>query len=471
MHNTMSYEQFCDLAKDHDRVVLYHEFPNDMLTPVNAFLSLEGETAGASIIEYTANDPRSYIALHPIAEFKEKKRKNNSADPLKLLRRTTEEYRAAFVHPLSRYCGSPIGFFSYDAMRLFENIPDQHDNHDDIPEIFFKFYEILICFDHGAKKIVVSYLANVTNDLEKCYGEAIETTEAIVSKIICSKKHVDLEDVDTSKVLTDIEDDSYCELIKNAKEYIAKGDIFQVVVSRKFQTTFTGNAFDFYRSLRINSCAPYLFYIDNGSYSVIGASPERLVNVDNAVITVSPIAGTLPIENPDDYERVTRQLLSDDKELAEHTMLIDLARNDIGKVAKPGTVIVKKTKVPQRFHHLIHLISEVEGVALDHVDCFDIFKAVFPAGTLTGAPKIRAMEIIDELETSRRGIYGGAICLIDHAGNLDSFIAIRTAHLKDNLLTVRAGSGIVYDSITQKEADESRHKASSIVGVSHGFIN
>jgi len=268
---------------------------------------------------------------------------------------------------------------------------------------------------------------------------------------------------DPSDLMIDIDDEDYGKMVEKAKEYIRKGDIFQVVLSRRFQKKLTVKPFNVYRALRFTSPSPYMFFIENESFSIAGASPEELVSVREGVIPTTPIAGTRRLGEGQSEEELVEDLMKDEKELAEHMMLVDLGRNDLGSVAKAGSVKVTELKVPKKFPNLIHITSIVEGEIREGLDSIHVLRRMFPAGTLSGAPKIRAMEIIDELESSRRGLYGGAICAIDHMGNLESCIAIRMTVMKDGVATVRAGGGIVYDSDPLEEAKETRGKAKTVL--------
>ena len=264
----------------------------------------------------------------------------------------------------------------------------------------------------------------------------------------------------------DSNDLEFCEMVRKAQEYIRKGDAFQIVLSRTFSCPYPGKPFEIYRALRMTNPSPFMFYMETGEFAIAGSSPERLIKAERRKLQTMPIAGSRP-RNAEDEGKMIEDLLKDPKENAEHMMLVDLGRNDLGVVAEVGTVCVKTLKKLRIFPHIIHLVSEIEATLAKEFDELDAFKAVFPAGTLSGAPKIRAMQIIDEIETSRRGLYGGAICTIDHRGDLDSCIAIRTAFIQGGTVFVRAGGGIVLDSDPQKEAEETRAKAKGVIKAVH----
>jgi anthranilate synthase component 1 len=362
--------------------------------------------------------------------------------------------------------GGAIGFVTYDAVRLFEQLPDRHPDPHSLPDLFFLFHTVHIAFDHLKGSMFVSINKELSDDLEKDYAEALKKIEVIR---VLLKSQLLLQESSChppADFSEDLGDEEYCEKIRKAQEYIRQGDAFQIVLSRTFSSAYPGRPFEIYRALRMTNPSPFMFYLEMGDFAIAGASPERLVKVEKGKIQTMPIAGTCP-RNEGDEEKIIEELLLNSKEEAEHMMLVDLGRNDLGRVAELGTVQVKELKKAQVFPHVIHLVSQIEALLAKKFDELDALKSVFPAGTLSGAPKIRAMEIIDELEVSRRGIYGGAICTIDNNGTLDSCIAIRTAFIKDGIISVRAGAGIVFDSDPQKEAEETQVKAKGVIKAVH----
>jgi len=326
---------------------------------------------------------------------------------------------------LKKHNSSALGFLSYDAVRLFEEIPDRHqsNNPNQLPDMQFNFYKNIVKFDRQAQQ------AELTSS--------------------------------SASITTDLSDQEFINLVEHAKSHIINGDIFQVVLSRKFTTPYTVSPKAIYNTLKKISPAPYMFYIPTDHGVIVGASPEKLISIHNNQVEINPIAGTRAKNKPE--LEIETDLLGDKKEVAEHMMLVDLARNDIGASCKPGSVKIKELLKIKHFSHVSHIASTITGELREDKDALDALAAAFPAGTLSGAPKIRAMEIIDELETSRRGIYGGAIVQIDSNGNLDSCIAIRMAVLNNGIATVRTGAGIVYDSDPQSEANETRQKARGIL--------
>jgi anthranilate synthase component 1 len=478
-----TYEQFEALAKESQRVVVSQEIYADILTPVRVFQSLSQGVEQAVLLDSsdhpTAQDACIYIGLDPIAEFNadkngftttsEGKKQQVEGDAFELLRKFYNDHKSAFQHSLAKFAGGMIGFIGYDAVRFIEDIPDRHNN-DEFPLMNFKCYGTNIAFDKRTGKALVTHVVKVADDLRACYEAAVAANETIIQRMLDGAISVQYtksseQEVDPfENISLDSSDEEFKSMVEQAKDHIKKGDAFQIVVSRRFQAPFKGNDFDFYRALRVLNPSPYQFYIRDKGYTVVGSSPEKLVSVQNNIIESTPIAGTRRRgKTYEEDQAIAADLLSDEKEIAEHMMLIDLARNDVGSVSEVGTVEVVEQKKIKMFSSVMHISSTVQGVLDSRYDAFDVMKHSFPAGTLSGAPKVRAMQIIDEIESSSRGLYGGAIMSVDNQGQMDSCIVIRTIVLKDAIATVRAGAGIVYDSDPQSEADETRHKATGVL--------
>ena len=467
---TMSLKRFLELAKSQSRIAVFKEISGDSLTLVNAYNALSKDYNGISILESCdRNAPSgkySYLCLEPYAEFVSSS--CQATNPFVELQKQLLIHQCYFEHQLCRYTGGALGFISYDAIRLIENIPDSHSAAIDIPDLFFRFYQINIVFDHDSDKVVVSIATEIGDDPSKDYQKSMQVIEDIISKLH-SKNSVDKVETEvkrkqSSDISVDISDDQYMQIVAKAKQYIVDGDAFQIVLSRTFKKKFTASPFDIYRALRITNPSPYMFYLEYDDLVIVGASPEKLVSVKDGAVETNPIAGTRPRGcNEAEDRELAQELLQDEKEVAEHMMLVDLGRNDFGAVCVPGSVKVIKLKEIQKLSCVMHITSSVAGELDKNKNNIDAIKAVFPAGTLTGAPKIRAMEIIDELETSKRGLYGGAICIIDNQNNLDACIAIRMAVLKDQVASVRTGAGIVFDSDPKCEAQETKHKAKAVL--------
>ncbi len=356
-----------------------------------------------------------------------------------------------------------IGYIAYDAVRLFEDIPDRHTS-DALPDILFNFYQTTLTYDHLNKKITINVLSNTNTNNNTSAQEIIDK---LVTQIQSAQSFQPLQFNQTNNQQkayeSDLDDTQFMQMVAAAKQYIQQGDAFQIVLSRRFTEKYTVSPLTIYQALCQISPAPYMFFIPLADRIIIGASPERLISVEDGTISINPIAGTRRRDNTKTEKEIEQDLLTDEKEIAEHMMLVDLARNDIGAVCKPGSIEISELLHVKHYSHISHITSLITGKLDSKYDALDALSFAFPAGTLSGAPKIRAMEIIDELETSRRGLYGGAICRLDHIGNLDTCIAIRMAILKDGVATIRTGAGIVYDSNPEAEAHETRHKARNML--------
>lgn len=479
MFKQTTLEEFKVAAAGQKRAVVYQEFPCDDITPTQAFLSLNSKE-GAVLLESAVKDEDlgrySLIAIDPFAEFRSKgahsefifkEEKEQSQDhPFTHLREVIRRNRLPANTQYPPLVGGAIGFTTYDAVRLFEEISDRHPDKDQLPDLFFLFHAVNIAFDHSKGSLLISVNVELTDDLEKDYAAALGKIQALREQVKVPPTRNGQKAASSSSVIEEMDDAEYCEKVKKAKEHIFKGEAFQIVLSRTFHCPFEGNPFDVYRALRMTNPSPFMFYMQTKDYAIAGASPERLVKLEGRKLQTMPIAGTRP-RIPGEEDKTVLELLQDPKEDAEHMMLVDLGRNDLGAVSAVGSVKVTQLKTARYFPHVIHLISQIESTLSDVHDGLDALKSVFPAGTLTGAPKISAMHIIDHLEASRRGIYGGTICTIDNSGNLDSCIAIRTAFIKDGMASVRAGAGIVLDSDPQQEADETRVKAKGVINAIH----
>lgn len=478
MFEHLSYERFVELGKDDERIVVYQEIAGDQLTPIGVYSALAELFNDVILLESNPKELHlgrySYLCFNQTALIKafgqnisiciDDQEKSLVGDPFEILRDYQHRCRAKMDHPLSGYAGGMVGFISYDAIRLIEEIPDRHYQQDDIPDLFFRFYDHNISFDHQTRKVVVSVVADILGDEESAYQEAMNKIKSIIQTITSYHDSSEYEPSSQSKVIAkNLDDQHFKDMVQSAKEHIIAGDAFQIVLSREFSVKTEAKPFDIYRSLRFSSPAPYMFYLTFDDYAVAGASPEKLVSVKNKLVEARPLAGTRPRSQSINDETMALELLADEKEVAEHTMLVDLTRNDIGSISTPGSVKVAKLLTVENFSSVMHISSTIQGILRDDLDAIDALKATFPAGTLSGAPKIRSMEIIDNLESTRRGFYGGAVCAFDSLGNLESCIAIRTAVIRNSTATVRAGAGIVFDSDPQKEADETFHKARSIL--------
>ncbi|MCC2624463.1 MAG: anthranilate synthase component [Burkholderiales bacterium] len=418
------------------------ELRYDQLTPVLAYATIGGTSSCMMESAYDEGyGTYSFIGINPLATFKATgnnisittlgKTDSFMGDPHLESQKFAHGYRV-------------FGFLTYDTVRQKERLPDRHQPKN-IPDFLFHIYKTVLRFDHKTQKVLFTH-----------FGEESEL-DAIIAKVFDPVPVGHFTDVGEVVVKSDITDEEYMQMVKSAQEYIKAGDIFQVVLSRTFSAKIKVKPFDIYRALRSISPTPYLTFFSEEDFSIASASPELLVGVKNGLIESVPIAGTC--KRGDDVNK----LLADPKESAEHVMLVDLARNDVGSMSIPGSVQVAEYRSIKNYSHVSHIVSRVIGTLDPKYTPIEVLKASLPAGTLSGAPKIRAMEIIDELEYSRRGLYGGALLTIDEEGNLTSAIAIRTAFIQGDKLEVRVGAGIVLDSVPEKEAEETRLKARGVI--------
>lgn len=480
MFELLSFKRFKSLASQNRRIAVYKEIAGDRLTPINALMALQQSQRNITLLESSPKEKElgrySHLCFEPIATIKAFGQRvlvdyrgetlELNQDPFTVLREYKAKLKAYLDHPLSGFIGGLVGFVSYDGVRLIEDIADKNLNKDNIPDILLRSYAHNITFDHQTGKVIISTMAEVTADVENNYRVAMDKIDSII-KLLHNDDHHHIEEVagkikSKPEINVDTDDQAFCDMVQQAKQHIVEGDVFQVVLSRNYSVKVSAKPFDIYRALRFSNPSPYMFYIEADDYVIAGASPEKLVSIRDGIVESCPLAGTRPRGKLEDAA-LAAELLADKKEVAEHMMLVDLSRNDVGRVAIPGTVNVTKLKEIEKYSRVIHISSTVQGKLKKEFDVFDVIKAAFPAGTLSGAPKIRAMNIIDSLENNRRGVYGGVICAIDSNDNLESCIAIRTTIIKDGVASVRAGAGVVFDSEPQKEADETYHKARAIV--------
>jgi anthranilate synthase component 1 len=451
----------------------------DTETPVSVWLKLfkdepysfllESVTGGDKIARY------SFIGGRPFLTFRSNKdewvisgevNEKGRGDPVGRLRSLLSRYKAVHVEGLPRLCGGAIGYFSYDSVRLFEEIPDKNPPNGILDEIFFGFYKDVIAFDNREHKLLL--ITTIHTDegipLEQAYKNACHNLGSTEDKLAVRLASSFLTVGDVTGTTSTFSRQQYEKAVEKCKDYILAGDIFQIVPSQRISVTVGMDPFDLYRVLRTVNPSPYMFYLSIDGAKVAGSSPEMMVRVENGVVEVRPIAGTRPrgLTEAED-ERLAEELAKDPKEIAEHVMLVDLGRNDVGRVSEPGTVVVEEMMHIEKYSHVMHLVSNVSGKLKKNNDALDALFSCFPAGTLSGAPKIRAMEIIDELEPVRRGIYGGALGYIDFSGSMDTCIVIRTMVCKDGTAYIQAGAGIVADSVPSREYDETINKAGALL--------
>ncbi len=387
-------------------------------------------------------------------------------DPLAWIDDFHKTFKVAELPDMPRFTGGLVGYFGYDTIRYIEPRLGDCPNDDplNVPDILLMISDEVLVFDNLAGKLFLIHYANPESD--DAYKKGCTRLKELIAQLQNSVPRIPLAKpsaVKESDFKSGFTEEKFKQAVLKAKEYIVEGDVMQVVLSQRMSIPYTAPPLDLYRSLRSLNPSPYMYYLDLGDFYIAGSSPEILVQVEDDMVTVRPIAGTRPRgETPEQDKQLEKDLLNDPKEIAEHLMLIDLGRNDVGRIAQTGTVEVTDKMVIERYSHVMHIVSNVTGKIKPDMSAMDTLRATFPAGTLSGAPKIRAMEIIDELEPVKRGVYGGAVGYLSWNGNMDTAIAIRTAVIKDNVLHIQAGAGVVYDSVPQSEWDETMNKGRAV---------
>jgi anthranilate synthase component I len=478
-----SLDDFRTLAATGNLIPVYREILADMETPVSAFRKIDdGRTA--FLLESIEGGEKwgrySFLGSGPVKLFRSRGRyfeildgdqllhSGECADPLAELQAFLAPYRPVQLPGLPRFFGGAVGYLGYDMVRFVEELPDANPREIDAWDACFLLTGQLLIFDSVAQKIKVVCNVHLQEgeDPEIAYQRGQAAVEALLGRLrrplpgsppVTGRGH-------GKPLAANFSRDDFMAAVEKCKEYVRAGDIIQVVLSQRFSGQLAAEPFDVYRALRTINPSPYMFFLRFGRTLVIGASPEVLVRKEGARVEVRPIAGTRPRGATAAEDRqLEAELLADPKECAEHIMLVDLGRNDLGRVCRTGSVEVSELMVIERYSHVMHIVSNVRGVLEEGLDAFDLFRATFPAGTLSGAPKIRAMEIVDELEPCRREIYGGAVGYISFTGNMDLAIAIRTLVVQDETVYVQAGAGIVADSDPAAEYQETLNKARGVI--------
>jgi anthranilate synthase component I len=486
-----SFDEFVELARKASLVPVYRQLVGDTLTPVSAFCKIQEED-WAFLFESVVGGERvgrySFLGSGPFCRFQAFDRKvqiqtgpaaggrparcteMDHADPLALLEEQLARYRAPHLAGLPRFCGGAVGYAGYDTVRYVERLPRAPLDDRHLPDLCFAFYDRMVLFDHINKTIAVVVHAHIDPaNLERSYQTACDRVDRLVERL--QQGVADLQLTDIAPIgeahlpwRSNFEAGAFQSAVERAQEYIRAGDIFQVVLSQRLQSETRARPFDIYRTLRVVNPSPFMFYLKAGPLCLVGSSPEIMVRVEGRRVTIRPLAGTRRRgKTEEEDERLAAELLDDPKERAEHIMLVDLGRNDIGRVAEYGTVQLSDVMTIERYSHVMHICSTVTGRLHAGKTAFDALRACLPAGTLSGAPKIRAMEIIDELEPHRRGPYGGAVGYVDFCGNMDTCIALRTLVLKGQTAYLQAGAGIVADSVPQREYEETLNKATGLL--------
>ena len=478
------YKDFLRLAKSATLVPVVKPVAADLLTPVSAFLAIAAKEPDAFLLEsvekgeqvgrYTFLGVRPYMQLRFCGENLElhrgkrvTKKKGSGLNELKELLR---KHRVAKVEGLPPLTAGAVGYFAYDGVRQLEDIGNQAKNDLSIPDCVLMFFNRVLVFDHLRHQIQIVATADVSEEKpQRAYDRAVADIEALEKKLESGlnsslRRRPRARTRGQLKIQRVTSRRDFLKSVEQAKEYIRAGDVFQVVLSQRLDFSPEVAPFDIYRALRAVNPSPYLYFLRMGDVHVLGSSPEMLVRVSGSQIQYRPIAGTRPrgADKAED-ERLAKEMLADEKERAEHVMLVDLGRNDLGRVSEYGSVKVRDLMFVERYSHVMHIVSSLEGRLRPEFDALDALAACFPAGTLTGAPKVRAMQIIEELEPVRRGVYGGSVLYADFAGNLDSCIAIRTLLMKGKKAYLQAGAGIVADSDPHREYEECMNKARAVL--------
>ena len=448
-------------------VPVYREVAADLETPVSAYLKvragrhsflLESVEGGERLARY------SFIGATPYRVIRTGRGEREEGDPLAVLEQELAGLRAVELPELPRLTGGAVGYVGYEAIRHFEpRVPANEDDPIGIPEAMFLLCDSMVVFDHIRHTIRAVAHCRLDGNIEASYRQAAATIDGIVARL-GQPLALPVEEVDavartSARGTSNVGREGYELMVERIREDVIGGEIIQAVPSQRIRRPTSVHPFTIYRQLRTVNPSPYMFYLDLDGFQVVGASPEMLVRVEDGVVTTHPIAGTRPRgATPEEDDALAEELLADEKERAEHIMLVDLGRNDVGRVAEAGTVQVDQLMEIERYSHVMHIVSRVSGRLRADRTPFDALRSVFPAGTVSGAPKVRAMEIIAELEREKRGVYAGAVGYVSFAGSLDTCIAIRTMVLKDGNAYLQAGGGIVYDSLPAAEYEESVNK-------------
>lgn len=474
-----TYAQFEKLAKQGNIIPVHAEVMADLMTPMTAYMNVSRDSRYAFLLESVEGGERaarySFIGTDPFAVFRSRDDRydwngeKGQGDPLEELRRRFKGYKVVGAEGLPPFIGGAVGYFSYDTVRHIEWLPKTTRDDLEVPDITLMMTDSLLIFDHLRHSIIILCCARVDGHtgLKRLYSDAVDKIHALYGSLrsthfleVAMRGAPSIKPV---KFSSNMHQKQFEEMVRAGKEYIRAGDIFQVVLSQRLSAPVTAQPLDVYRALRSLNPSPYMFYLHLDDMNLIGASPEVLVTLRGSDVTVRPIAGTRP--RPADRSKedaVIKDLLADEKECAEHIMLVDLGRNDVGRIAAPGTVSVTDLKTIEKYSHVIHIVSNVQGKLARGRDAIDVLRACFPAGTVSGAPKVRAMEIIEELEPTRRGPYAGAVGYLSYSGMLDTCITIRTIMMKDKVAYVQIGAGIVADSVPETEYQETLSKGRAL---------
>lgn len=479
-------ESFKDYARSgkYALVPVFRQITSDALTPVLAYTRIAKKSKDNFLFESVIGGEKpgrySFLGADPWEKIEVTgntlvrhshdgtKIEVQTRDPLGEVQKILDGTKAPHFAGLPRFLGGAVGYMGYDTVRYVEDLPNVPNDDRGLPDVVLGIYRKMVIFDQITKTVFVVVHAPVGPDMDLAYQNAAREVDEIIIALQ-GPETLPINDIlaageITKPFVSNFEPKRFEEAVDKCKEYIRAGDIFQVVLSQRLQTTTTASPLAIYRALRVVNPSPFLFLVQSGDLSLIGSSPEIMVRVEEGSITIRPLAGTRKRgKNPEEDESLSTELLSDPKERAEHIMLVDLGRNDVGRVARFGTVSLRDVLTVEKYSHVMHLCSTVQGDLESHYRPMDALKACLPAGTLSGAPKVRAMEIIDELEPCKRGPYGGAVGYVDFSGNMDTCIALRTIVMKGNTVHVQAGAGVVADSVPALEREETLNKAKGLL--------
>ena len=482
----MTQEEFLKLSTQGNLIPVYKEIPGDLETPVSAYYKLVGNSRYSFLLESVEGEEKvarySFIARDPELVFTSKAHEARilrfvkgqhkpekisfTGSPLSVVRELMKDYKAVDVPSLPRFYGGMVGYLSYDCVRFFENLPDKTMDDLNLPDICLALARHLVVFDHRHHTIkVVSCVYLSSGDSKETKIKKYKAAQKIIDVLIADlQKPLKVSLIKKSpkkiSVTSNCTKAKYEQMVIKGKEHIKAGDIFQIVLSQRFKASISVDAFEIYRCLRVLNPSPYMFYLNFDGLQLVGASPELLVRSEGGLVETRPIAGTRPRGKNDAEDlALMKSLLADPKEKAEHIMLVDLGRNDLGRVCEKGTVRLSEFMGVEKYSHVMHIVSNVQGQLRKDMDALDVLEAAFPAGTVSGAPKIRAMEIIEGLEGQKRGPYAGAVGILSFSKNLDTCITIRTIVVHESQAYVQAGAGIVADSDPTTEYIETMNKA------------
>jgi len=479
------FERFQEVARQDRLIPVCRTLIGDSLTPVSAFRRLDrGGMAGLfeSVIGGEKVGRYSFIAFEPYRTIsatrttvtitdRQGSKSFESKNPLNELRKVIHAERMAHPHDLPPFAGGAVGYAGYDVVRYVEDLPHAPIDDRHIPDMVFGLFDRMVVFDHVSKTVIIVVLARIdeSQDVRAAFDRACGDLDDIVHRLRSEKDGLDLDDVDRGTPLelltqSNVTQKHFEDVVRRCVEYIRAGDIFQVVVSQRLEVKIESDPFEIYRTLRTVNPSPFMFFLRTPDATLVGSSPEIMCRVVDRKVTVRPLAGTRRRGHSEDEDRaLEKELLADPKERAEHVMLVDLGRNDVGRIAEFGSVELPDVMVVERYSHVMHLSSTVTGRLREDCDAFDALAASLPAGTVSGAPKVRAMEIIDEMESTRRGPYAGAVGYVDFSGNMDTCIALRTIVVQGNRAYVQAGAGVVADSDPTEEFRETLNKARGLL--------